>query len=334
MSGSIELTHRCNLHCLHCYVERRTDQEAMREKELGTKRVLSLIDEATDAGCLFLLITGGEPLLRSDFETVYRHARSNGLVVTVFTNATLITESTVALFREIPPHAVEVSLYGATAGTYERITGVKGSFRRCLDGIRMLADSGVYLRLKTVLMSLNIEELAEMQRMAGELGVTFRFDAAISARLDGDKSPLGLRVPAGEAVEREFKDPQRLAALKEFYERTRRNPPSDSLYHCGAGINNFNIDPYGNLTPCIMVSTVKHDVSGGGFMEGWAETIPDIRNRRLNADSPCVQCGKKNICGYCPPFFALENGSEDASSDFICAIGEHRLKAITGSDDI
>lgn len=341
LTGSIELTHRCNLSCVHCYLGRgdqggrggRGPENApMRARELTTANVLRLIDEATEAGCLFLLLTGGEPLLRDDFDTIYRHARLSGLVVTVFTNGTLITERTVELFKELPPHSVEISLYGATAETYERITGVRGSFKRCIQGIRALADGKVHITLKTVLLSLNKDELSEMERISEGFGAKFRFDPAISACMDGDQSPIGLRVPASECVELEFSDPERFDAWRKFYENSKLSPLSDRLYHCGAGLNNFNIDPYGNLTPCIMVSSVSHDISGGGFMEGWNGTIPDIRKKKLRADSPCLDCTKKNICGYCPPFFGLENGEEDASSEFTCAVGHHRVKALSGNN--
>ena len=79
---------------------------------MNTARVLSVIDEITEAGCLSLLITGGEPLLRHDFSEIYRHAKKSGLLVTVFTNGTLITPAVIELFADLPPQIVEISLYG------------------------------------------------------------------------------------------------------------------------------------------------------------------------------------------------------------------------------
>ena len=153
--GSIELTHRCNLRCLHCYLGTHRGSPG---KELRTERLFSVIDEITEAGCLFLLLTGGEPLLRKDFPEIYRYAKTKGLMVTVFTNGTLVTDPLVELFEDLPPQAVEVSLYGAAAATYEMITGVEGSFERCLTGIRRFLEHGINVRLKTVLMTLNCRE--------------------------------------------------------------------------------------------------------------------------------------------------------------------------------
>ena len=101
LSGSIDLTHRCNLRCIHCYLGNKEVINGKREEELSTTQWISIIDQITDAGCLYLLITGGEPLLRKDFGAIYRHAKTKGLMVTVFTNGTLITDDLLDLFSKI-----------------------------------------------------------------------------------------------------------------------------------------------------------------------------------------------------------------------------------------
>ncbi len=128
ISGTLELTHRCNLGCVHCYLGSRQDRQHSAEREMTTDEVLSVLDQVAAAGCLNLVLSGGEPLLRRDFAEIYRHARGLGLVVTVFSNATLVTEELVDLFRDYPPYAVDISVYGATPATYEKVTGVAGSF--------------------------------------------------------------------------------------------------------------------------------------------------------------------------------------------------------------
>src|SRR5574340_1243302 len=90
VSGALELTKRCNLRCAHCYIGSLRTCSSGSRPEMEMEKVLSLIDEICDAGCLSLLITGGEPLLRPDFGRVYTRARENGMMVTVFTNGTLI----------------------------------------------------------------------------------------------------------------------------------------------------------------------------------------------------------------------------------------------------
>jgi len=99
----VALTHRCNLRCVLCYrgasdLQARAGSHSATERaEMTTGQVLSVISEVARAGCLFLLITGGEPLLWSDSAEVYRFARSQGFLVTVFTNGPLVSDETVSI---------------------------------------------------------------------------------------------------------------------------------------------------------------------------------------------------------------------------------------------
>ena len=329
ISGSMSLTHRCNLRCLHCYLGPLAPADRVGNGEMTTDQVLSVIDQVTESGCLFFLITGGEPLLRQDFAAIYRRARTNGLLVTVFSNGTLMSEPILDLFEELPPRAVEITLYGATPSTYERITGVEGSYRRCITGVEQLLDRGIRVQLKTMLMTLNRHEFFDVVDMAEAYGCRFRSDAALFPRLDGDKAPVELRVPPAEAVELELRDEDRVRAWREFYEGMKDLPASDALYQCGAGLTTFHVDPYGYLQPCLMTNRYKCDIVNGSFEAGWREFIPRIRERKAPPDFPCSSCEFRMLCGFCPPFFELENGAEDRPSDYLCTMGRLRWNTVT-----
>lgn len=329
ISGSIEVTYSCNLRCVHCYLGPQSGIAKRQAVEMSTRRILEIIDEITEAGCLYLLLTGGEPLLRADFPYIYRHAKERGLLVTVFSNGTLVSEEIVALFRELPPQEVEISLYGATAPTYERITGVRGSYERCMLGIRRLVDNHIKVNLKTILMTINIHELADMKDLAKEFGARFRFDAAISPCIGGDKTPMELRVSPEEAVDGGLSDGESLLRWKKFFEESKGRVLVDDLYGCGAGVTSFNIDPLGRLQPCIMAFDVQYNLSETGFLPAWNDIILKIRAKKAGPDFACKGCEKINLCGYCPAFFLLENGAEDVRSEYICKMGDLRYRRIT-----
>ena len=328
LSGSIDLTHRCNLRCMHCYLGSKGARCKRRREELGTPQWLAVIEDIVDAGCLCLLITGGEPLLRKDFAEIYSHAKEKGLLVTVFTNGTLITDDLLDLFEDLPPRGIEVTLYGATAETYERITRVRGSHERCLEGIERLRDRGIKLTLKTVLMTLNSHEFGQMENMAHDYGTRFRFDAAVFPCFDGDKKPTLFRVDPAEAVEKEFSDDRRARQWKDYFRKLEGLSVKDTLYTCGAGVTSFHIGPYGNLQPCLMVHDPQYNVAAGNFHEGWKETISGITERKVGPGHTCHQCDKRLLCGYCPAFFKLENGAEEVFSEYLCALGQHRFEQI------
>ncbi len=327
LSGSLEITARCNLKCVHCYLGPRGERKEYAESSAG--KIMGIIDEIVDAGCLYIFFTGGEPLLRDDFPQIYRYAKEKGLLVTVFSNGTLVTDKVAGMFRELPPHEVEISLYGATAPTYERISGIRGSFNKCMHGIKLLVDNKIKVNLKTILMTLNIHELSEMQNIAKDFGSRFRFDAAICPGFGGDKTPLELRVSPEEAVDREFADDERVRQWKVFFDGSIKNVLTDELYGCGAGVTGFHINSTGNLYPCLMVLDIWYNLSEVGFAEGWKDMISRVKERKAGPDFPCRGCIKINLCGYCPAFFSLENGAEDVHSEYICRMGDLRYQRIS-----
>jgi radical SAM protein with 4Fe4S-binding SPASM domain len=328
LAGGIELTTRCNLNCIHCYVGNSERKGRGDQAELSTRQWMNLIDQITEAGCLFLLFTGGETLLRPDFYGVYRHACRSGLLVTVFTNATLVTDRTIAAFEEYPPHSIEISLYGATAKTYETVTGVAGSFEKCVRGMRRLHNHGFRLRLKTMALNVNFHELEKIESIAAELGAPFRFDAMITPRLDGDPAPVNYRVNPKEAVKKEFDNHGRAQQLHDFFYRMNRQKLSTGLYQCGAGRNMFHINPFGMMRPCLMVSGASQDLLSSSFHTVWNSSDFRQFGEKAKAPAKCRECDKKVVCGYCPGFFQLESGNEWVPSEYLCDIGRERKQAI------
>jgi radical SAM protein with 4Fe4S-binding SPASM domain len=325
-SGSLALTHRCNLDCLHCYA--REDAGPDASPELAAAQWQGIIGEIRDAGCLYLLLTGGEPLLREDFSEIYSCAKKSGFLVTVFTNGTLFSDRILGLFRDLPPRLVEISLYGASPQTHDRVTGVPGSFVLARRGIERLAALGVRVGLKSVMMTLNIAEFSAIEDLARGMGASFRMDPAIFPSLAGDRSPLDLRVPAGQAVAREFSDPGRARDWRGFYSRFRGVPSGSSVYSCAAGMSTFHVDPRGVLYPCVMAARRGYPLAGSSFRRRWQEDMPLVRADLIAADSPCYGCERKPVCGYCPGFFELENGDEKVPSAYLCEVGRLRYEQL------
>jgi radical SAM protein with 4Fe4S-binding SPASM domain len=306
LAGSLELTRRCNLRCVHCYLgpQERVRRDARRE--MTTAQVLAILDQLVAAGCLSLLITGGDPLLRRDFPEIYR---------------------LVELFQDLPPRVVEITLYGATAETYERITGVPGSYRRCLAGVRRLHKAGIRLGLKTMLMTVNSHELDAIEGLARSFGADFRFDPVLNACLDGDSGPLGLRVDAVQVVRLEFASQERRQRWVDFHARYPDIALSDRLYQCGAGETGFHVDAFGKLQPCLMIPGFSYNLMTGAFAEGWA-SVGQVRQVRASHSNRCAACERRTYCGFCPGLLALETGDPQIASDYLCALGDARLRAI------
>ena len=220
LTGTIEVTRRCPLQCAHCYNNLPMHDRTAREGELTLDEHRRIIDEIARAGCLWLLYTGGEIFARRDFLDIYTHAKHAGLLVTLFTNGTLVTPAVADSLAALPPFSIEITLYGRTAATYERLTGVPGSHAKCLRGIRLLMERGLPLKLKTVAVTLNRHEVGAMQRFAEELGVEFKFDTMMNPRIDCSQSPLAVRLSPQECVAFDLADEKRMAEWRLFMRKS------------------------------------------------------------------------------------------------------------------
>jgi radical SAM protein with 4Fe4S-binding SPASM domain len=331
--GVIELTWRCPLTCVHCYNNLALGDQGARKAELTREEHFRIADEIAEAGCLWLLYTGGEPFARPDFLEIYAHAKRRGLLITIFTNGTLITEKVADHLIAWRPFAIEITLYGRTRETYEGVTRVPGSYDRAMRGINLLLERKLPLKLKTMALSLNRHEIREMTRFAeDELGVEFKFDAMINPRIDCSTSPLATRLTPDEVVAFDLLDPRRASEWQSFCERF--NGPvlagerADELYHCGGGITSFAIDPTGRMSLCVLSRRDTYDLRRGSFREGWEECIRTLRSRKITRLTKCVACEIKAMCGMCPANAELEEGDPESPVDFLCHVAHLRAHAL------
>ena len=323
IGGSIDLTNRCNLGCVHCYIK-----ESAAAEDMSTDQVKKILDETAEAGCLWILLTGGEPLLRNDFQEIYLHARKNGMLINLFTNATLITEEIADFLAEWSPFAVEISLYGMSEDTYKKVTGSSGAYERCQRGIRMLHERKIPLRLKSVILNINNHELQEMMQLAESLDVEFRYDTNIHGRVDGGKDPCNYRLSPEEVVRMDFHDPRRISALRQFVDFASGNAiEKEHVFHCGAGINSFHVGADGRLYLCMMYRTEGYDLLDGTFAEGWGGFIHDLRFQKASGEYKCVSCEHYYLCGQCPGWGQLETDDKEKASEFLCKLAHLRAES-------
>jgi radical SAM protein with 4Fe4S-binding SPASM domain len=327
VSASIELTYRCNLHCGHCYCP-----PGERSRELSGEEIRTLIDRLAELGTLFLLMTGGDPLLRKDFAVLYRHAKERGMLVTVFTNGTLIDDRIAQLWEELPPYLVEVSLYGLTRSVYEKVVAVPGSYERCLAGIsRVLAD-GHPLALKCPVTRDNAHEIAGIAQFAKDLGVDFRYDPVILATMGGGRQPHALRLTADEIVAFEAKDVEKDRAWRKYLtEESQPELDPTRLFSCGAGKNSLHIDPYGNVQVCLMVKNFKHSLRERDLAEIYLDEFPKILALKRDETSKCGGCKSRAVCNNCPGIALWETETNHASVDFLCTLTGVRERTYRGA---
>jgi MoaA/NifB/PqqE/SkfB family radical SAM enzyme len=320
LDGIMALTSHCNLNCRHCYV-----RDNAAGNELAADEIFRIIDEIVDAGCVYLLLTGGEPLLRTDFKEIYAYARRKGLIVSLFTNGTLMDQETALLLQELKPFSVEITLYGATPETYESFTGTKGTYDACMNGIRLLVEHEIPLTLKTMVTTINKHELPHMKAIAENLRLDFRYGLPILPHLSGSQAPYDVRLGPDELVALDFDDKDRLREWSALYENFNTPASTEYLFNCAAGQNCFSITSQGRLRICDMVPEPDYCLRKNPFIDGY-RMFGQIMARKLKGAENCAGCEHVTFCDSCPGISSLE-GNKDGERpvDYHCEIAHKRV---------
>ncbi len=330
LSVTIGLTDRCNLRCVHCFVHDPAQDSKLGPRELTTEQWFGVFDQLAEAGCLWMAWTGGEILLRSDFSDLLHYAKRRGFLISLLTNGTLLTPGIVDLLTEWYPLMVEITLYGLTEQTYEKVTGAGGAYERCMRGIDLLLQAGIPLRLKTIAMTLSQHEVQAMYDLAAGLGIEFRHDGVLFQTYHG-KDISDLRLPAAELVAMDAMHPKAEEGFHRINERYREllavdpSYADDYVYTCGAGFRSFYIDPYGCMGLCQMTRPAPYDLGSGTFQEGW-RLLGELRLRPVSRDFACLHCSLAGFCQRCPAFSTLEHGDAETVVDYACDITHLRAQ--------
>jgi len=339
LSGSLELTHRCNLSCRHCY------QYAPSGGEMGLGKWVMAMDELAGCGCLFLAFTGGEPLLREDALDILEAAAERSFAITLQTNATLLNRDKVRLLGRMPTLRVDVSIYGRRPATHDGLTGVEGSFAATRRALDLLREEGIPLMLKVVVGNFNLDEVEGIAALAEELEAPAMFTSLIFPRNDRDPAPTRLRLDdAGlERFMRFEMDylPRYLSEVMgekvdDLAEYVRRcaigpaDPASGEKRYCGGGRTIFAVNPRGDVYPCVAFPLVVGNIQEQGFVEIWRNSprLLELRRKELEIPTRCGDCSYLDRCGICRALSYQEQGEVIALSEEKCRLTRTLMKVL------
>lgn len=322
-SGTFELTHRCNLKCLMCYNRQSHLSDTVKKRELTNEKWIDIARQAADNGMVFLLLTGGEIFIRDDFFKIYEPIRSMGFVITLFTNGTLITREAARRLSLFPPNRIEITLYGASSSTYETITGVKGSFKKCCQGIENLLNHNIPLSLKITITRQNVNEIVGMKKLAKNWGVEITGNWLLtgsSGRTSGFIEKY--RLEPEKCIELESEN---VAIANEWYETLLRGNKKSrkSIFYCLAGKSSFMINPYGRMNLCIDLPLPGCNVTEIGFKSAWKSLQKFVDNPPQKSNE-CMNCALTEYCSICPAWSYIETKTLNKPVSYICEIAKKR----------
>ena len=315
---SWNITAACNLRCPHCYL----DAGRRLPDELSTEEALCLVDQMALAGTELLILTGGEPLLRSDLPQIASRAAERGISVVLGTTGTLLTRERARLLKQSGVAAAGISIDSCDPARHDAFRGVPGAWQRAVEGMEACRAEGLDVLVHTTALKMNREEIPQIVQFAHDRGARAfhlfflvctgrgeqltdlspeQYEEQLTFILDAQERYPGMMVRARCA-------PYigRLAA--------ERGEPSMTSAGCLAGTSYCRVTPTGDVTPCPYLPNVAGSAPrDGDFVDIWdsSPVLSRFRTGELELGGKCGECaysqGEEPLCVGCRArAFALE----------------------------
>lgn len=354
LNGTFELTPLCNMNCRMCYVRLTKEQQEAIGPLHTADEWIALAEQAKEEGLLYLLLTGGEPFLYPDFRRLVETLHRMGLILSINSNATMINEEVVDWLKKSPPSRMNITLYGASDETYERLCRNPIGFTQATKAVEMLKEAGITVRINCSVTPYNYKDIPKMIQFCKEHKLVFVPTAYMFPPLRKDPSRIGQndRFEPEEAAEIQAETEYLMDGPMRFAERVRSrdmkglvlDPEDDCMDTEGSGLNcragkcAFWVTWYGRMIPCGMMPVTDPylNVFENSFRTCWQTVVETAGQIRL--PGRCSACKLKELCRPCGAMSVTETGHFDQVPEYRCemahAYPEACLKIVRESKDL
>lgn len=334
-TAGFELTAKCNLNCVHCYAK-----PGRRHSDMSTEEFKNIFDTLVERGLLDAYFTGGEIFTRPDFEEIYLYAKKKGVLISLLSNITLLEKRHIDLFTEYPVEVISTTMYGYTEEAYERVTGVKGSYKKFMDALSLLESSGIKYELKYVAMEQNYDDVYRMREFGKKLGVPMVIILDVHPMSDGSTAPMHFRLTPQKAFEFDIKDEGRREFWKDVAkdllsgeikmrpQRTTERFSQGYLYPCSIANQHVFITSDYKMQGCVRASYHQFDLRKGSFDEGWTYLQKEFVDKKSTSNYKCNSCQNIRFCEHCVANFMLAYGDEEHVDPFFCEVAALRKQFV------
>ena len=307
-----EITLACNMRCKHC----GSAAGARRRRELTTDECFQVADDLAALGTMRVTLSGGEPLLRDDWEAIGRRLVRQGVRVNMISNGFALTERAIGLMKEAGFANVAVSLDGARE-THDRIRNTPGSYDHVLRAFDACGALGFPASSVTTLFRWNLGELDHVYRTLLQHGVTlwqwqiaepmgnmeqFREGLIPLEALPGILD-LYVRFNAEGKLRLLLADCLGYYSPQEFeFVRFPDNPKLSFWTGCLAGVRVVGIRSNGDVTGCLSIRDdrfIEGNVLDTPLRELWHREGAFALNRRFDKKDlggECASCDYGELC--------------------------------------
>lgn len=311
ISGTFELTPRCNFNCRMCYVHLQPNQIPKYGIEMTGDEWIYTAEEAKKAGTTWLCITGGEPLVHSEFERVWKEISQMGFFLTLQTNGALLKDEKLELFEQYPPKLVKVSLYGVCDKTYEQVCGVKNGFDKVNSGIQALKKMHIPVELVSTIIKQNEKELFDMFYYAVKNRLKWTNTVGIKQSIRGANMSVEDVQITDKRVEETFRE-----KLKQRLQSTPMDINKKPCTMCKDYRIGYWITWNGNMRFCGFMNEPNISIRKISFTRAWQELIK--YEELLEWPEECKKCKVQEGCKRCAGMLSTASGSPTKTTDEFC----------------
>lgn len=304
----IELTDQCNLMCRHCGSECDPAKSHYIDADLITKAIRGIAANM-DGENFMICLTGGEPLLHPDFETIVSVINQCGIPWGMTTNGILIDRNRAERLKELNMGSISISLDGLKE-EHEWLRNVPGCFDRAIEGIENLHSTGMAVQITTVVHKKNFGRLSDMYDFVKELGVrSWRVVNIDPIGRAANNSDLFLSVDEIIGLNMFIRD-RRYKAGEEmdvcygcahYLSYDLEHETRGFYFQCGAGTTVASILWNGDIYGCLDIERrpelVQGNIAKDRFWDVWYKRFQPYRYDRSERCSSCMNCSERRYCG-------------------------------------
>lgn len=313
-----DLTYRCNLNCIHCYIPKEEITNQTRS-ELKTYEIFGILDQLAEYGTLYLSFSGGEIFTRSDIIDIIKYSRQKRFAVSLLTNGIYINDDIVNILKECVIPDVSISIYSAIPEIHDSITQTPGSFDKSLQAIKLLRKNDIRVKFSCPIIKTNLKSYKSVMDLAMSYNSIWQFDPNITFGMDGNDSPAKYRISDDD--------------LREYYSfmlKSSGNSKTEVIdpecidisneSPCSASHSSCYISPYGGVQPCIDISVNCGNLKEHSFSDIWENSKKMIAIRKIKKKDlrKCESCSETGYCHRCIGQAYNEHGDMLVPSKEIC----------------
>ena len=317
----LDLTYRCELSCVHCYLTKR------KLPELTLEQIESFLVELKDMGGLFLLVSGGDPFIRTDLIPILHSMRKHRFDVRILTHGGNITPEIAIVLEKLAISRVGVSVYSDNPEIHDSITGKMGSYYRTLRGIRLLRERRVPVLIKCMVFKTNKGTEITVPKLAHDLDCACEVGHLLRPANDGSDHPVHLSLSEADRIKVEGCR-QKLQSKPEEASSLSKEVPVRGVevsldeITCYAGHSSCYVNPSGEVQPCLDWEVSCGSLVSQNFREIWedSEYMLSIRKLRRANFKACRDCKHIGTCNLCPAASLRETGSTTGRAPGTCQL--------------